>query len=96
MDLLLGATVTTPSVHYTNAKVVLVGDSGVGKTGLGLVLTGQPFVPTESSHARRVWMFNSQEVELDDGRRETCAETPFGIWQVNRAIGSSINCTLMR
>ncbi len=39
-----------PSVHYTNAKVVLVGDSGVGKSGLGLVLTGQPFAPTESTH----------------------------------------------
>ena len=49
------------TVHYTNAKVVLVGDSGVGKSGLALVLSGQPFVPTESTHGRHVWMFDSQE-----------------------------------
>src|SRR6266567_1157002 len=30
-------TTQSSAVHYTNAKVVLVGDSGVGKTGLGLV-----------------------------------------------------------
>ncbi len=44
-------------VQYTNAKVVLVGDSGVGKSGLGLVLSHQSFAPTESSHARKVWTF---------------------------------------
>jgi WD40 repeat protein len=43
------------TVHYANAKVVLVGDSGVGKSGLGLVLTGESFAPTESTHGRRVW-----------------------------------------
>ena len=68
---LLGATQVTPSFHYTNAKVVLVGDSGVGKSGLGLVLTGQPFVPTDSTHGRRVWTFDDQEVELDNRRKET-------------------------
>ena len=31
------------SPSYTNAKVVLLGDSGVGKSGLGLVLSNQPF-----------------------------------------------------
>ncbi len=71
---LLGAAPTIPSVHYTNAKVVLVGDTGVGKTGLGLVLTGQPFVPTESTHGRHVWTFDSREVELA-GRREEARET---------------------
>ncbi len=60
----------TQTVHYTNAKVVLVGDSGVGKSGLGLVLTGHPFTPTESSHGRFVWRFVSEQVELGDGRRE--------------------------
>lgn len=60
-----------PSVHYTNAKVVLVGDSGVGKSGLGLVLTDQPFAATESTHGRRVWTFESKEVEFGGGRKET-------------------------
>ena len=53
-SILLGIEPETPTVHYTNAKVVLVGDTGVGKTGLGLVLTGQPFVSTESTHGRHV------------------------------------------
>jgi small GTP-binding protein len=68
---LLGTAPVTPSFHYTNAKVVLVGDSGVGKSGLGLVLTGQPFVPTESTHGRHVWTFDDQEVEFDNLRKET-------------------------
>ena len=68
---LLGTAPPTPSFHYINAKVVLVGDSGVGKSGLGLVLAGQPFVPTESTHARRVWPFYSLEIQLDSGRKET-------------------------
>ena len=63
---------TTPSsVRYTNARVLLVGDSGVGKSGLGLVLTGQPFAPTESTHGRYVWTFESQEIELGGERKET-------------------------
>jgi class 3 adenylate cyclase len=69
--LLLAVTVATPTAHYVNAKVVLVGDSGVGKSGLGLVLTGQPFAPTESTHGRHVWTFDSRAVELDGARRQT-------------------------
>jgi GTPase SAR1 family protein len=68
---LLGTVPVNPSFHYTNAKVVLVGDSGVGKSGLGLVLAGHPFVPTESTHGRHVWTFDDQEVELDNRRKET-------------------------
>ena len=68
---LLGAKSITSSVHYTNAKVVLVGDTGVGKTGLGLALTQQPFVPTESTHGRHIWTVESSEVSLADGRLET-------------------------
>ena len=60
----------TPSVYYTNAKVVLVGDSGVGKSGLGLVLSGDPFIPTESSYGRRVWKLDNIEVDLDNGHKE--------------------------
>ena len=59
------------SVRYTNAKVILVGDSGVGKSGLSLVLIGQPFAPTESTHGRFVWTFDSQEIYLGGGRKET-------------------------
>ncbi len=36
---------------YTNAKVLLVGDSGVGKSGLAMRLTEDTFKPTESTDA---------------------------------------------
>jgi GTPase SAR1 family protein len=67
---LLGETASPDTCHYRNAKVVLVGDSGVGKTGLGLVLTGKPWEPTESTHGRHVWSFDSQEADLPYGRKE--------------------------
>jgi serine/threonine protein kinase/GTPase SAR1 family protein len=57
-------------VQYTNAKVVLLGDSGVGKSGLGLVLSRHRFEPTESTHGRLVWTFSRDESRLPDGRRE--------------------------
>jgi small GTP-binding protein len=40
-------------LQYTNAKVVLVGDTGVGKTGLAMRLTQDRFEPTISSDG--VW-----------------------------------------
>jgi GTPase SAR1 family protein/nucleotide-binding universal stress UspA family protein len=40
---------------YANAKVLLLGDSGVGKSGLAMVLAGKEFRPTESTHGRRIW-----------------------------------------
>jgi GTPase SAR1 family protein len=40
---------------YANAKVLLLGDSGVGKSGLALVIAGEAFRPTESTHARHIW-----------------------------------------
>jgi WD40 repeat protein len=59
------------AVHYTNAKVVLVGDTGVGKSGLGLVLSGEPFAATESTHGRRVWTLAEQSFALSDVGKET-------------------------
>ena len=68
LDLLLGLK-AEPDAHYVNAKVVLVGDTGVGKSGLSLVLNRQPFAATESTPGRRVWMMDSREVR-------TAAEVP--------------------
>jgi WD40 repeat protein len=39
------------STRYTNAKVLLVGETGVGKTGLALRLTQDTFEPTVSTDA---------------------------------------------
>ncbi len=51
-----------PGAHYVNAKVVLVGDTGVGKSGLSLVLNNQPFEATDSTPGRRVFTFGSRDV----------------------------------
>ncbi|RCJ42404.1 hypothetical protein A6770_34880 [Nostoc minutum NIES-26] len=61
---LLNESPTNPSDLYRNAKVVLVGESGVGKSALSLVLTNQKFVPTESTHGRHVWTFDTQKLQL--------------------------------
>jgi len=69
---LLGATELMPdSSRYVNAKVILLGDTGVGKSGLGLVLSGQPYQPTDSTHGRNVWTLDSQEVETPAGGKQT-------------------------
>ncbi|HEX3475779.1 MAG TPA: TIR domain-containing protein [Kofleriaceae bacterium] len=57
--------------QYCNAKVVLVGDSGVGKSGLALALAGKPFVATESTHARNIWRLDERVVELTPDLEET-------------------------
>ncbi len=50
------------TLRYSNAKVVLVGDSGVGKTALGNALMQQHFAPTASTHGRTVWTLSSGDV----------------------------------
>jgi len=59
------------SRHYINAKVVLLGDTGVGKSGLSLVLNRKPFAATDSTPGRKVWTFQSREVELENGTKQT-------------------------
>jgi small GTP-binding protein len=50
-------------VQYTNAKVLLVGDTGVGKSGLAERLVYKHFVPTKSSHARKAYVLESTAVQ---------------------------------
>jgi small GTP-binding protein len=47
------APTSTDATRYTNAKVLLVGDSGVGKSGLAIRLTENRFQPTASTDG--VW-----------------------------------------
>ena len=60
----------TQTVFYKNAKVALLGDTGVGKSGLHLVLTGKPFVATESTHARKIMPLKQRKVSLGPGIQE--------------------------
>jgi small GTP-binding protein len=53
--------------QYTNAKVLLVGDTGVGKSGLAERLVHKQFVPTKSSHARKAYVLESRVVENPGG-----------------------------
>jgi GTPase SAR1 family protein/DNA-directed RNA polymerase subunit RPC12/RpoP len=50
-----------PSRRYVNAKVVLVGESGVGKSGLAHRLIEDRFVPTPSTHGMQVWRLDLPE-----------------------------------
>jgi GTPase SAR1 family protein len=54
-EVAFAASVRSRQARYANAKVVLVGNTGVGKSGLGLVLSGKKFMATSSTHGRRVW-----------------------------------------
>jgi small GTP-binding protein len=54
-------------VQYTNAKVLLVGDTGVGKSGLAERLVNKQFLPTKSSHARKAHVLESKVVHEPTG-----------------------------
>ena len=64
---------TIPVIRYTNAKVLLVGDSGVGKSGLALRLTENRFEPTVSTDG--AW---ATQLPLSTG--ETPGEIEREIW----------------
>jgi small GTP-binding protein len=55
------------SVQHRTAKVILVGDTGVGKSGLAHRLTDGKFVDTRSSHARKAHILDSSTVKTTAG-----------------------------
>jgi WD40 repeat protein len=56
--------------RYVNAKVVLVGESGVGKSGLAHRLIEDKFVQTYSTHGMQVWRLDVPLVQQDKLERE--------------------------
>jgi small GTP-binding protein len=54
-------------VHYTTAKLVLVGDSGVGKTGLGWRLAHGEFKEHASTHGQQFWPIQQLGLKRSDG-----------------------------
>lgn len=55
------------AVHHTTAKVVLVGDSGVGKTGLGWRLAHGEFKEHSSTHGQQFWVLAQLGARRADG-----------------------------
>ncbi len=61
VGVLLGTRLPGQGASYTNAKVVLVGETGVGKTGLGVRLAEGVWRPTPgSTHGMNVWPLHSE------------------------------------
>ena len=58
IDTLLGAGPRGDFLRYTCAKVVLIGESTVGKTTLAHRLIDDRFVKTDSTHGMNVWRLN--------------------------------------
>jgi GTPase SAR1 family protein len=70
-DWLRTASAPPGTTTYANAKVLLLGDSGVGKSGLAMVLAGEKFRATESTHGRRIWRLPAtEEPDAPGGDRE--------------------------
>jgi small GTP-binding protein len=59
--------VTEQFRQYTTAKIVLVGDPGVGKTGLGWRLAHSQFKEHASTHGQQFWMLNQLSGLRKDG-----------------------------
>ena len=57
------------AVTYTTARVVLVGDKGVGKTGLGWRLAHGEFKEHPSTHGQQFWIVDDLATTRADGAR---------------------------
>jgi small GTP-binding protein len=55
------------AIHHTTGKIVIVGDSGVGKTGLGWRLTQGEFREHSSTHGQQFWVLNQLGMRRLDG-----------------------------
>lgn len=67
LDLLFNNPPMVESVGYTTAKLVLVGDSGVGKTGLGWRLAHGEFQTHASTHGQQFWVVDCLKTTRADG-----------------------------
>ena len=65
LSILLGKIQVDSSRHYINAKVILVGESGVGKSALGTRIAEGTYRPTEgSTHGAQFWQIPvSREIQ---------------------------------
>jgi GTPase SAR1 family protein len=57
-----GVELATSTVFYVNAKAVLLGESSVGKSGLGIRIAEGEFRQTESTHGAQFWHFSTERL----------------------------------
>jgi small GTP-binding protein len=76
-EALLGGVRALSAVHHISAKVVLVGDSGVGKTGLGWRLAHGEFKEHPSTHGQQFWVLDELKHTRGDG-----AECEVVLWDL--------------
>ena len=63
----LATLATADSVLHATAKIVLVGDSGVGKTGLGWRFAKGEFKKHASTHGQQFWVLDQLNAQRKDG-----------------------------
>jgi GTPase SAR1 family protein/Tol biopolymer transport system component len=66
-DALLGRPPALQSVHHATAKVVLVGDAGVGKSSLGWHLAKGEFRQFPATHGQNFWVLDRLRATRADG-----------------------------
>jgi WD40 repeat protein len=66
-----------PPVHHSTARIVLVGDSGVGKTGLGWRLAHGEFKEQASTHGQQFWVLDQLST-----RRKNDTECEAILWDL--------------
>ena len=64
---ILGSPLAASSIHYTSAKIALIGDSGVGKSALGFRIAEDNFQLTESTHGQKFWVVEKLGTKRKDG-----------------------------
>ena len=65
LESILSEVSSSTDVQYTNAKIALVGESGVGKTGLTIRLAEDDWRATESTHGMSI-----MQLDLPDTKKE--------------------------
>jgi WD40 repeat protein len=64
-DTLFAAAPATPAVQYTSAKIVLVGESNVGKSCLALRLAEERYEEQGTTHGMRLWSVPPEKLSAE-------------------------------
>ncbi len=71
-----------PSPEQINAKVVLLGDRGVGKSGLGIRIAENRFLATESTHGAQFWQIQVAPTKLQELAGISELQAEINLWDL--------------